>query len=323
MSEEKPQGGAAPEPAPMLATDLAGNLPCIGCGYDLKGLSIRARCPECGTAVRATILACVDPMAEELLPLRRPRLAAYGMILWSWAAIAAALSVWAQRLMDALAIWRTTPIPHVPLPSPHAIATLGLGCIGLSGLGSLVLFKPVAHRNGWGSFKALGSTLLYLPLMFVHYGLIVVYDRNAAPYLGAGVIDWNRAWLRLAENLLIVIIILGLREHVVSLTARSLVMRTGRVDTQPLTALIGSLALASLADVMRLAIGDVQGLAADLLMTFELIMIAVGSFLFTLGLFGVGVDALRLRAVLLNPAPGLTDVIAEKPAGAGGRDAAG
>lgn len=301
--------GAASERGTVLATDLTGNLPCIGCGYDLNGLSVRALCPECGLAVRATILACVDPMAEELRPLIRPRVVAYGLIVWAWAAVAAAGSVWVRRLTDVAGIWFVTP------NNWGMTLDAGLFFIALSGLAAVVLVRPMVRKNGWGTFKAGGAVLLYLPLLYVHFQLHGVYDRNSTaglPYLGLDRIDEGRAFLRLAENMFIVFIVLGLREHAVSLAERSIVMRTGRVDTQPMTALVGTLALASIADVSRLVFGGVNGITGDLLMTFELILIAVGSFLFTLGLLGVGVDVLKLRPVLLRPSPGLTDVMAER-----------
>jgi hypothetical protein len=308
VHESRPSGETPePERAPAIATDLTGDLPCIGCGYNLNGLSIRDVCPECGIAVRATILAMVDPMAEELRPIRRPRLVAYGMIVWAWAAIAAALGVWADRLADVVGIWLDRP---VALALPERVSLAG---IALSGLAAAVFVCPFRRPKAWDTVKAAGGVLLYIPLLFVHYKLHVEYDANpntGIPFIGPEGIDDGRSMFRLAENLIIVLIVLGLRDHAVSLAERSLVMRTGRVDTQPMIALVASLGLASLGDGLHLAFGGMNGIAADLLYTFELIVIAVGSFLFTLGLIGIGADVVRLRPVLLKPAPGLTDVFA-------------
>lgn len=290
---------------PVLVADLTGNLPCIGCGYNLKGLSIRSLCPECGVAIRATILARVDPMAEELRPIRHPALVAHGLIVWAWAAVAAACLVWVKRLVDVFDPW---------FISPSRLAWIDegiLAAIAISGIAALVLVRPVRPQGAWEVCKALGACLAYLPLLYIHHQLHVRYDGIVGvPYIAPDFMDIGRSLFRLGENLLIVVIILGLRDNAVSLAERSIVMRTGRVDTQPLIALVGSLALASLGDVLHLTLGGIGGVTGDLLLTFSLVIIAVGSFLFTLGLIGIGVDVIRLRPVLLNPSPGLTDVIA-------------
>jgi len=297
--------------APAIATDLTGDLPCLGCGYNLKGLSIRAVCPECGTAVRATILARVDPMAEELRPIRWPRLVAHALIGWAWAAIAAAVCVWVVRLGDVA--WMLTAGATVRINELNRAALL---FISLSGLCALGLVRPVAGQRGWDVCKAVGAVLLYALRLVVHFYLHLGYDADVGiPYVGPEGIEPGRSWLRLAENLTIIMIILGLGPNVVSLAERSLVMRTGRVDTQPLTALVGSLALASVGDVLLLLFGGTNGTVGNLLDTFVMV-IAVGSFLFTLGLVGAGVDTVRLRSVLLRPAPGISDVIGgERDAG--------
>ncbi len=294
---------------PQVSTpspDLTGDLPCIGCGYNLRGLSIREVCPECGVAVRATLLACVDPEAEELRPLRNPPLVAYGMIVWAWAAVAAALTVWAVRLNDAAQLW----LP--PVLNTGWAMEAGLVFIALSAIGATVLVCPIRGRCLEGRLRALAAVLLYLPLLFVHYKLHGEYDRIVGmPFFTNDGLDMGRSMLRLAENLLIVLIVLGLRDNAESLAQRSIVMRTGRVDTQPMTALVSTLILASVGDLLRLTFPSVGGVTGDLLTTFEQIIIAVGSFLFTLGLFGVGIDTLRLRGVLLRPSPGLSDVLDE------------
>ncbi|MEM1424869.1 MAG: hypothetical protein AAGH64_12820, partial [Planctomycetota bacterium] len=81
---------------------LTGELPCVTCGYELRGLSVRDACPECGTGVRATILAVVDPLADELAPMRAPSLT--GVLIVSWA-LSSSIGVWlivAVRLLDGV-----------------------------------------------------------------------------------------------------------------------------------------------------------------------------------------------------------------------------
>ncbi|MBL8760751.1 MAG: hypothetical protein JNL50_05545, partial [Phycisphaerae bacterium] len=61
-----PDPSARPE---LLARELTGDLRCAKCAYNLKGLSVRSVCPECGLAISATLLAKVDPHAAELRPI--------------------------------------------------------------------------------------------------------------------------------------------------------------------------------------------------------------------------------------------------------------
>lgn len=42
--------------AERLERILAGPLPCVVCRYDLRGISIRGLCPECGTATDQAII---------------------------------------------------------------------------------------------------------------------------------------------------------------------------------------------------------------------------------------------------------------------------
>ena len=73
-------------PAAAVAV-LEADVHCARCGYNLRGISIRSVCPECGAAVRATILAVVDPHASELQPIRHPWPVAAGLVLWAASAL--------------------------------------------------------------------------------------------------------------------------------------------------------------------------------------------------------------------------------------------
>ncbi|MEM7623588.1 MAG: hypothetical protein AAF235_10360 [Planctomycetota bacterium] len=79
-----PTPPAAPKPGqPDVATALLGDLPCVNCSYNLRGLSVRAVCPECKTAVLATVLAVIDPKAEEFSAIGSPRVVAAGFVVWA------------------------------------------------------------------------------------------------------------------------------------------------------------------------------------------------------------------------------------------------
>lgn len=289
--------------------DLSGDLPCVGCGYNLRGLSIRGTCSECGTPVRATILAHVDPMAEQLQPLIRPKLTAWGLIAWSSGAVLAAVLVWGTRLVGlGEELFDLTPTPGLR-SLMEWVRTLALVGIGISFAGALAIVRPTRCMQPWECVKAVGAALFYLPLLYIHDRLHNGYDIDyGAPFIGPDLLAVNRSHLRLAEGALIIVIILGLRANAVALAERSLVMRLGRVDTQPLTALVWTMLIAMLGDLIVIVLGNGSGTVSGMTETLALVVIAVGSFLFTLGLFGVLVDTVRLRPILLEPAPGLTDI---------------
>lgn len=68
---------------PVVAATLTERLTCAACGYDLRGLSVLDRCPECGLRIATSILAVVDPRAQEFEPIRKPKLVAFGLLTWS------------------------------------------------------------------------------------------------------------------------------------------------------------------------------------------------------------------------------------------------
>ncbi len=53
----------------LLQMQIALPLPCIFCGYDLKGLHANSECPECSEPVRLTVFATVDPVSNRMAPL--------------------------------------------------------------------------------------------------------------------------------------------------------------------------------------------------------------------------------------------------------------
>jgi predicted RNA-binding Zn-ribbon protein involved in translation (DUF1610 family) len=72
-------------PVPLAVGEIAADLPCVFCGYNLRGLQVGGKCPECGApivrSVQGGLLCHADPrwLGKLLLGLT---LLGWGTILW-------------------------------------------------------------------------------------------------------------------------------------------------------------------------------------------------------------------------------------------------
>lgn len=303
---------------------LTGRLPCVGCGYNLQGLSVVGVCPECGAAVRATILAIIDPFAEELRPVLYPRLAAIGIVTWAASAFGAALIAgYALGATVLPVIVMGIGRPRFPEWSPLVVQVL----VAISAVGALGFVRP--HR-GVGLrvvLAGLVAVAAYAPLTWL-VGTLLTATAQAAitngsvdPWqIGGAASGRHYTLLRIALHGLLLAIIGGLRPGARLLVGRSLALRTGRVDRQTMMAMAAAVILSIVGDVLGLIGSGIAGTAADALKTAGIVLMIVGASLLTLGLAGSVVDCVRIARAIMAPAPSLRQVLDDddEPATIGG-----
>lgn len=299
--------GSVVEEVPPAAP-LLGRLPCVRCRYELQGLSVASRCPECGLPIGVTILAVVDPFAKEIQPIKAPRLIVMGTMLWAGAALAIILLIWTIRLSElSSTTWGTT---YWPGWAPTLIVVLTL----LAGLGAIAFVRPHAKLPLVARLAAGAAVVLHLPLAYAHWQLYERIDKQR-PAIDFFTMDVNaeRVWLRVLIGVLGVFIVLGLRLNARALVARSLVLRTGRVDRQTLYALAASFGIAALGDLLRLSSVRLSPVVGEIVSSTGLMLVVLGSALATIGMMGVFIDTWRMRRTILSPPITMADVVERAP----------
>ena len=297
---------AIPSPSTdVLARDLKGNVPCARCRYNLRGLSVRGVCPECGTPVRGTLLVLIDPAASEFQPMYAPKLTAALLTMWAWGALASALCVLLLRLNEFSSLVVGGEFP-VGLALQRAPAVL----MAISGIGALAHVRPHRGIPAWESMLAALGTAAYGPLVVAMWHIHAEIDAALPhPYADDPTAALEeRAWWRLAAAACGAAAIVGVRPVARLMVSRCMLMRTGRVDRQTLLVIVGVLGVTMVGDVCRL-LGAQLGDAWELLRPVGTAFIGVGSALIVLGLVGVVVDAWRIRYAILTPPLSLGDVL--------------
>lgn len=280
-------------------------MPCVSCGYNLRGLSIRAMCPECGTLVRATILSIVDPLASELRPIAWPRTVGAGLVLWAGGAAAAVLASWLPQTADFLGVL------GIRVARPSAALGVATG-LAVSMVGSLALVRPHGAMPRSATVLAALATVLYVPLI----ALLWRYHTSVESLGGTRYLGWWRPttdqtlWM-LGSLTVIAAIILCQRPSARLLVARSLVLRTGRVDRQTLAAV----AIAALVMAVGAAMGPLTHSPVAILVesarVVGVLLISLGAILLSIGVIGSLIDAVRIGQAIVFPGPSLRQAIRE------------
>ena len=297
---------ASPDPQ-RIGLSLTGALPCYICSYNLQGLSVTSSCPECGAAVRATILYRVDPEAEAFQPLYAPRLTALGLVMWGVFGFLCVCLCWSPRVIDIVErfITQRSVTAGAPLWVPRLIVVFA----ALSALGAIALIRPTRAAPIASAFLAGIGVLAFAPLAWALWQIHGVIDPTiAAPYFVASP-RADRTMMRLLVGAALLVMILCVRPNARRLVQRSLTLRKGRVDRQTLLGLSIAVVIAMLGDALWLLSHSCPPSFRDLVTDFGTILIAIGSLLFTIGTASAVADSWRIAKAMLIPAPSLKQVL--------------
>lgn len=288
-----------------LDVALRGALPCIVCGYDLKGLSVRGVCPECGTAVRAAILYQVDPRAEEFAPVRAPAITGLALILWPLGALIVMFAGWAMRLTDLAG---TQMNLRVGIGWGGALVAAG---VVVSAIGALGLVDPTRATRKWGVIAAALGVLCYAPIYFA-LDRILRIDATLIPYIESGAVR-ERSVARLVVDIALIGVLLGLRPNARELVRRSLAMRTGRVDRQTLLAMVGAVFVAMAGDILHLLATGPGAPMEEVFVVVGTLLIAVASVFLTIGAISAMIDGVRIRRAVIHPPMSIEELLGTDP----------
>lgn len=312
QSERTPRTDPAPDgigvsPAPLASVELTGSLSCIRCGYDLRGLSVVGQCPECSLKVRATLLARVDPSADELQPIRLRWLIAAGLVTGSAFAMLAALIVWVHRIADVV-----TTLTDMKVELTWG-ANSTAGCVMVSGLGFLSLVRPHRMHDSRQVIASAVGALLFVPLaLLLREILRLDLSLSHRPFLSETPMSEERIGLSLAVLATFVMILLCFRKNLMALVARSKLMRAGLVPRQSLSAMMISAGVAAAGYILLSFSGGAGTPGYGILRPAATFVVAAGFMLLTVGLAGLVIDTIRLWPVIVMPPIAPVDVLGSR-----------
>ena len=149
----------------------------------------------------------------------------------------------------------------------------------VSWVGAVALIRPHRQTPRRNAILAIIGLAAYAGVIAGYVYIHMIHDplQSDPAYTIPGVVAPLRSLARLVMGACLIVAILGFRPNARLLAARSLVLRTGRVDRQPMYALAGAVGVAMLGDVGHLLLVLVSGVPLDVLWAASSLLIAVGS----------------------------------------------
>ncbi len=296
----------------MASAIVRVDLPCIGCGYNLKGISPLTLCPECGLALRSTLAFVLDPDQDEIAPLKHSKRIGVALILIAALLLLAVGILWVphsltilREISDSGGTARRVSSAW-PLWSPGVSGLLAI----IAGLLTILFRKPTGelgsppYRRGWhlGCLALLGFGVCLLLLA----GHDMVHGDALFKYLDPQRANVKRTIIRLFLDCFAAIAMLGFPAVFRFLALRSMQHRVVQISHQGFSAMLVAVAIVTLGDIIRLVAAwvlpfEVRAGETHAVLLIGSMLILVGSGMLTLALLNSLMDTIRLFRGMTAP----------------------
>ncbi len=296
------------------------DLRCVSCGYNLKRIALNRACPECGLAVRRTLLYVVDPALSEIASLQNAVKLGLFLTVIPFLLFASTVVLWIPHLL--FVIENLSSSLRTPLFGDWFVSRVVTAGVILSA--GVLLFGGLRHPAGQkrrqtydrGLFRAAVGLILWGAFVFAIAWFDHKNDSGQSSLYNRHNINIVRSVLRLGADAALFLSITGFPAILRFLALRSLYHRVTQVSQQ------GFLAMGVAVGVM--AAGDLSWITAALLYgghsngsgvasttalkpgvelaaQFGTVLVIVGGAMLTLAMANAVIDAARLARRIAGP----------------------
>lgn len=283
---------------------IAASLRCQQCGYDLQGLDVAGRCPECGLANGESIVFAVDPDASRLPQLADARRVGDAVLWLAVCMLMATVSLAIRPLL--LQLDTVAPVWDVVPPILADDATLWSAGWSILGLIACLMLAPPRGREPssavWRDIGLLGIGLL----LFALFALLQWRNETRRPawlLLGAAL---SVRSLYIAMALSATIALLGLRNVFAIIGQRSREWRSSRGGRQRVLDMIAAVIIIIVGQILQII---AEALKVEPLYTIGTVVIWICNFMILVGLIYLVVNTWWMRRSLRRPRPTYDQVL--------------
>lgn len=288
------------------------SLRCRSCGYNLRGLRLDVRCPECGLPVKTTVDEAIDPAPHDLPALRNPRQLGNALLWLTVCMLLCAIMLAlppAMRALRQVEGWRDSPL-LVLGPTELLLAAAGVALLGLRSAWVFAVHDRRGsdgtglHRDG----RLIGAGLLIIALSAASAWAIEQAASDIARTESRLTAD--QLWLRLGFAAGGGLLLVGLGRVLEDIGQRSREYREaqgGRQSTRVMILALSFIVLGTLGQLAAMArrVGPMQWIGEVVVLTCALMIV--------IGLSYLVLNAWWVRNALRRRPPRLRDIIRIEP----------